>query len=390
MPLMNYCPNCGFKFDFEGVVKCPKCKYILKDYMNYPHFCSTCGEKWDYSNLSSIEICEHCGVKKNDNQNFKLKSFLIEHSQLFVIFGVFIALSMYLTQVLFNFHYILPQNFPTNFFEISIGSSFLIAFIILIVIINEMTKGNILDNYYDFISEYMPSFPLGTCVKILFLIPLLFLISGLLIFLYFIYPSIITIFLSAVAVALAIILFLLGVTKITDTVFPEKDKSNVRKPISLYILLYSLATLIIAQLCLIFLTPIIQNRYNNPTLSLSISAFFISLFILGILGIITMIGIIAFSISIQRKERNGVQWGRKAIDLANSEKFDEALEYYNKALEADPYNAITWYNRGVLMGKLQRYEEGIQNFEKAIEINPTYEIAKKAKENFLSELNRTG
>ena len=358
--------------------------------MIYPHFCTTCGEKWDYSNLSSIEICEHCGVKTEDNNNFKLKSFLIGHSPLFVIFGVFIALSMYLTQILFNLHEGLPQNFPTQFFEISIGSSFLIAFIILIVIINEMTKGNILDKYYDFISEYMPHFPLGTCVKILFLIPLLFLISGLLIFLYFTYPSIVSIFLSAVAVALAIILFLLGIAKITDTVFPEKDKSNVRKPISLYILLYSLATLIIAQLCSILFTSIIQNSYNNPTLILSISAFFLSLIILGILGIITMIGLIAFSISIQKNERNGVQWGRKAIDLANSEKYDEALECYNKALEADPYNAKTWYNRGVLMGKLQRYEEGIQNFEKAIEINPTYEIAKKAKENFLSELNRTG
>ena len=370
-------------------MRCPICKYILKNYMNYPHFCTTCGKKWDYSNFLSTEICQHCGVNKDRDQIFKLKSFLIEHSPLFVIFGVFIALSMYLTQALYNFREILPQNFPTNFFELSIGSSFLVAFIILLVIIDEMTKGNTLDNYYDFISEYMPNFPLGTCVKILFLIPLLFLISGLLIFLYFIYPSIVSIFLSAVAIALAIILFLLGIAKITDLVFPKKDKSNVRKPISLYILLYSFAILIIAHQCSIFFTPIIQNNYNNLTLSLSTSAFFFSLSILGILGIITMIVFIAISISIQRKERTGVQWGSKAIDLANSEKYDEALECYNKALEADPYNAKTWCNRGVLMGKLQRNDDAIKSFEKAIEIDPTYEIAKKAKENFLSELTRT-
>jgi tetratricopeptide (TPR) repeat protein len=195
--------------------------------------------------------------------------------------------------------------------------------------------------------------------------------------------------LSAVAIALAIILFLLGIAKITDLVFPKKDKSNVRKPISLYILLYSFAILIIAHQCSIFFTPIIQNNYNNLTLSLSTSAFFFSLSILGILGIITMIVFIAISISIQRKERTGVQWGSKAIDLANSEKYDEALECYNKALEADPYNAKTWCNRGVLMGKLQRNDDAIKSFEKAIEIDPTYEIAKKAKENFLSELTRT-
>jgi tetratricopeptide (TPR) repeat protein len=256
------------------------------------------------------------------------------------------------------------------------------------VIFNELNKGNFFDEYFEFLSNYMPTFPLGLVIRYLFIIPFLILILGILIFLYATYQIVITLFLSAIAIACGITLFVLGCAIITNVVFPKKGESNVRKPISLYILLFSLASVLISQFCLSFVIPIIQHIYNNNTISLPLTALFYSLLISGFLGTIVTIAFIAISIKIQKAERTGVDLGRRGIELCNSEEYDEALKLYDRALEIDPYNAKTWYNRGVLMGKLKKYEDGIQNFEKAMEINPSYENAKKGRENFLKELNK--
>ena len=390
MKTKNFCPFCGFKFKYKNAIQCPNCKKDLNTYIAFPKFCENCGGLCDYSTTLSPKICDKCGVKKNNDSDFNLKQFLTDNSSLFVIFGVFIALSVYLTQFISSFkNNLIPLkifNTPVNYIEISIGSSLLIAFIILLLILNELNKGNLFERYFNFLSDYMPNFPLGMLIRYLFIIPFLILISGILIFLYTTYQIVITLFLLAIAVILAITLFVFGSAIITNIVFPKKSESNVRKPISLYILLYSLAIVLVAQLCLNFLIPIIQNNTNNSTISLSMATFFYALFFSGILGIIVTIVFIAISIKIQKAERMGVDLGRRGIELSNSEKYDEALECYNRALEIDPYNAKTWYNRGVLMGKIKKYEEGIKNFEKAMEINPTYELAKKARDNFLEEI----
>jgi tetratricopeptide (TPR) repeat protein len=49
---------------------------------------------------------------------------------------------------------------------------------------------------------------------------------------------------------------------------------------------------------------------------------------------------------------------------------EEAIKYYDKAIEIAPYLADAWYNRGVALYNLGRYEEAIESYDRALEINP--------------------
>lgn len=47
---------------------------------------------------------------------------------------------------------------------------------------------------------------------------------------------------------------------------------------------------------------------------------------------------------------------------------DEALHWYNKALDFDPYNAEIWYNKGLTLRKTGYQEEGLMCIRKGISL----------------------
>jgi tetratricopeptide (TPR) repeat protein len=75
------------------------------------------------------------------------------------------------------------------------------------------------------------------------------------------------------------------------------------------------------------------------------------------------------------KEENNMtaeEWLEKGVDLANREKYEEALKAFDKALEINPQFAEVLINRGIALNNLARYEEALEDFEKAMEINPDF------------------
>nr|2AVP_A Chain A, synthetic consensus TPR protein [Methanothrix harundinacea 6Ac] len=50
--------------------------------------------------------------------------------------------------------------------------------------------------------------------------------------------------------------------------------------------------------------------------------------------------------------------------------YDEAIEYYQKALELDPRSAEAWYNLGNAYYKQGDYDEAIEYYQKALELDP--------------------
>ena len=50
--------------------------------------------------------------------------------------------------------------------------------------------------------------------------------------------------------------------------------------------------------------------------------------------------------------------------------YDEALGYFDKALELDPKDANACYNKGLALYNLERYDEALGYFDKALELDP--------------------
>ena len=69
----------------------------------------------------------------------------------------------------------------------------------------------------------------------------------------------------------------------------------------------------------------------------------------------------------------------KAYILSGLGKSDEALHYYQKAIEINPQDEEIYYNKGKTHQKLQQYNEALECFDKTLKINPNFEDALKAK-----------
>ncbi len=69
----------------------------------------------------------------------------------------------------------------------------------------------------------------------------------------------------------------------------------------------------------------------------------------------------------------------KAETFLANRQYDEAIEYYSKALETEGLSvnnrAIVYLNRGVFSSIKQLYDRAIEDFNKAIELNPGYAMA---------------
>ncbi len=66
--------------------------------------------------------------------------------------------------------------------------------------------------------------------------------------------------------------------------------------------------------------------------------------------------------------------------MKNLGRYDEAIRYYDKALEIDPEYVYAWNGKGCALDYLRRYDEAIRCYDKALEIGPKYEFVKKNRE----------
>ncbi|TRT78844.1 MAG: tetratricopeptide repeat protein [Microcystis aeruginosa Ma_AC_P_19900807_S299] len=64
----------------------------------------------------------------------------------------------------------------------------------------------------------------------------------------------------------------------------------------------------------------------------------------------------------------------RGILYRRQQKYELALDDYNKAIELNPNHANAYNNRGNLYQDLQKYELALDDFNKAIEINPNFAI----------------
>ena len=62
----------------------------------------------------------------------------------------------------------------------------------------------------------------------------------------------------------------------------------------------------------------------------------------------------------------------RAVELAESGQYDEALGLVNKGIKIDSNNANSWYNKGIILFKMGRYQDALNSFAQAADIDPEF------------------
>ena len=62
----------------------------------------------------------------------------------------------------------------------------------------------------------------------------------------------------------------------------------------------------------------------------------------------------------------------RAVELAESGQYDEALDLVNRAIKFDANNANSWYNKGIILFKMGRYQDALNSFAQAADIDPEF------------------
>ncbi|CAD8214738.1 unnamed protein product [Paramecium octaurelia] len=78
----------------------------------------------------------------------------------------------------------------------------------------------------------------------------------------------------------------------------------------------------------------------------------------------------------------------EGLALRQLNKYEEAIECYDKAISINPKYDLAWYNKGLALFYLNKKEEAIECYDKAISINPKYDSAWSNKGNSLFNLNK--
>jgi tetratricopeptide (TPR) repeat protein len=77
-------------------------------------------------------------------------------------------------------------------------------------------------------------------------------------------------------------------------------------------------------------------------------------------------------------------WGNKGLVLARLGMHDKDIMYFDKALEIDPNNANDWFNKGFSLAELGKHNEAIDCYDKVLEIDPNSVYAWNGKANALN------
>lgn len=84
------------------------------------------------------------------------------------------------------------------------------------------------------------------------------------------------------------------------------------------------------------------------------------------------------------------QWKQKADQEFSSKNFDTAIEYYGKAIEADPKNYLYFYQRGLVYTYRRRATLALKDFSSVLQLNPDHVASLTSRAKLYLELGYLG
>ena len=88
--------------------------------------------------------------------------------------------------------------------------------------------------------------------------------------------------------------------------------------------------------------------------------------LLSLTFLVTLVPLVAFA---QEEFVDAYNQGREAL---SQNRVDEAIEFFNRALQVDPQDQLSYNNRGVAYKRKGLYDKAIEDFNRALEIKPDY------------------
>jgi tetratricopeptide (TPR) repeat protein len=95
-----------------------------------------------------------------------------------------------------------------------------------------------------------------------------------------------------------------------------------------------------------------------------------------LLASVALVFIAAISV---RGQNDALKAFDQAVMLTRQGKFQEAIPYYDKAIQMNPKLADAWQSRGYAYARLGKYNEAHRDADEALKINPKFGIAYKLK-----------
>jgi membrane associated rhomboid family serine protease len=87
-------------------------------------------------------------------------------------------------------------------------------------------------------------------------------------------------------------------------------------------------------------------------------------------GILCFPGALVVRPVFNREADLGQEYADLGYRAQQAKRFDEAAEYYQKAINADPKKGDYYYNLGTVLGELDRYDEAVMAFAEAAKLSP--------------------
>src|SRR5512136_1461580 len=83
-----------------------------------------------------------------------------------------------------------------------------------------------------------------------------------------------------------------------------------------------------------------------------------------------------------------LEWFNKGSSLFNLSRYNESIESYDKAIEANPRFAAAWYGKGLALYYMGEYSRAIEAFNETLGIDPQNVDASIQKSLALSDMNK--
>jgi tetratricopeptide (TPR) repeat protein len=96
-----------------------------------------------------------------------------------------------------------------------------------------------------------------------------------------------------------------------------------------------------------------------------------------------------FDKALEIDPRCAMAWAGKGASLDSLDRIQDSLKCYDKALEINPRLSHVWNNKGISLARLNILDQALKCYEKALEIDPEFFVAWANKANALEGLGRT-